>query len=161
VHPASPRETCYGNRKAICLHWQGLASEQAVNRRALVTFNLCDQCQVGRDANEVYRVREHLTEDEVAKLLAALKRNRHGHRDWLIARQCRRSRSRISGEKFSRKRFHFDFATKKPTPGASTPGPSRPISAISRSSIRCVIPSWRLPASRACFGIEDKNSLDL
>ena len=70
MHPASPRETCYGNRKAICLHWQGLASEQAVNRRALVTFNLCDQCQVGRDANEVYR----LTEDEVAKLLAALKR---------------------------------------------------------------------------------------
>ena len=97
MHPASPRETCYGNRKAICLHWQGLASEQAVNRRALVTFNLCDQCQVGRDANEVYR----LTEDEVAKLLAALKRNR----DWLIARQCRRSRSRISGEKFSRKAF--------------------------------------------------------
>ena len=32
--PASPRETCYGNRKAICLHWQGLASEQAVNRLA-------------------------------------------------------------------------------------------------------------------------------
>jgi hypothetical protein len=24
-----------------------------------------------------------------------------------------------------------------------------------------MIPSWRLPASRACFGIEDKNSLDL
>jgi len=31
-HPASPRETCYGNRKAICLHWQGLASEQGINR---------------------------------------------------------------------------------------------------------------------------------
>ena len=35
VHPASPRETCYGNRKAICLHWQGLASEQAINRPGL------------------------------------------------------------------------------------------------------------------------------
>ena len=31
-----------------------------------------------------YRVREHLTEAEMDKLLAALKHNRHGHRDWLI-----------------------------------------------------------------------------
>jgi hypothetical protein len=38
----------------------------------------------GRQTNESYRVREHLTEAEVAKLLAALKRNRHGHRDWLL-----------------------------------------------------------------------------
>ena len=30
------------------------------------------------------RIREHLTEAEMDKLLAALKRNRHGHRDWLI-----------------------------------------------------------------------------
>ena len=29
-------------------------------------------------------VREHLTEAEMEKLLAALKRNRHGQRDWLI-----------------------------------------------------------------------------
>jgi hypothetical protein len=36
----------------------------------------------GRKPNETYRVREHLTEDEVDKLLAALKGNRHGHRDW-------------------------------------------------------------------------------
>jgi hypothetical protein len=35
MHPASPRETCYGNRKAICLHWQGLASEQGINRPGL------------------------------------------------------------------------------------------------------------------------------
>src|SRR6478609_7323485 len=34
--------------------------------------------------NNVYRIREHLTEAETDKLLAALKRNRHGHRDWLI-----------------------------------------------------------------------------
>jgi integrase len=38
----------------------------------------------GRKPNEAYRVREHLTEDEVGKLLAALKANRHGQRDWLI-----------------------------------------------------------------------------
>src|SRR5262252_4036896 len=38
----------------------------------------------GRGKNEAYRTREHLTEAEVDKLLAALKRNRHGHRDWLI-----------------------------------------------------------------------------
>ena len=39
----------------------------------------------GRKPNEAYRVHEHLTEDQVAKLLATLKGNRHGHRDWLIA----------------------------------------------------------------------------
>ena len=38
----------------------------------------------GRLANSAYRIREHLTEAEMEKLLAALKRNRHGHRDWLI-----------------------------------------------------------------------------
>jgi site-specific recombinase XerD len=37
----------------------------------------------GRRKNGAYRVREHLTEAEMDKLLAALKRNRHGHRDWL------------------------------------------------------------------------------
>ena len=39
---------------------------------------------LGRKSNESYRVREHLTEAEVGKLLKALKANRHGHRDWLI-----------------------------------------------------------------------------
>jgi site-specific recombinase XerD len=38
----------------------------------------------GRKANADYRVREHLIEAEVDELLAALKRNRHGHRDWLV-----------------------------------------------------------------------------
>ena len=38
----------------------------------------------GRRGNDAYRIREHLTEAEMDKLLAALKRNRHGHRDWLI-----------------------------------------------------------------------------
>jgi hypothetical protein len=38
----------------------------------------------GRQGNEAYRVREHLTEAEIERLLAALKQNRYGHRDWLI-----------------------------------------------------------------------------
>jgi hypothetical protein len=33
----------------------------------------------GRRENDAYRVREHLTEAEMNKLLAALKGNRHGH----------------------------------------------------------------------------------
>ena len=37
-----------------------------------------------RWANAEYRVREHLTETEIEKLLTALKGNRHGSRDWLI-----------------------------------------------------------------------------
>ena len=50
----------------------------------------------GRKANETYRVREHLTEAEMAKLLAALKRNRHGHRDWLIGLLIYRHGLRVS-----------------------------------------------------------------
>ena len=38
----------------------------------------------GRRPNATYRIREHLTEQEMARLLAALKRKRHGQRDWLI-----------------------------------------------------------------------------
>jgi hypothetical protein len=43
-----------------------------------------DMRPVGRKPNAAYRVREHLTETEMAKLLTALKANRHGYRDWLI-----------------------------------------------------------------------------
>jgi site-specific recombinase XerD len=50
----------------------------------------------GRKANEAYRVREHLTEAEMTKLLAALKRNRHGHRDWLIGLLIYRHGLRVS-----------------------------------------------------------------
>ena len=50
----------------------------------------------GRKANEFYRVREHLTEAEMTKLLAALKRNRHGHRDWLIGLLIYRHGLRVS-----------------------------------------------------------------
>jgi site-specific recombinase XerD len=49
-----------------------------------------------RRANAEYRVREHLTETEVEKLLSALKRNRHGHRDWLIGLLIYRHGLRVS-----------------------------------------------------------------
>ena len=50
----------------------------------------------GRGKNEAYRTREHLTEAEIDKLLAALKRNRHGHRDWLIGLLIFRHGLRVS-----------------------------------------------------------------
>jgi type 1 fimbriae regulatory protein FimB/type 1 fimbriae regulatory protein FimE len=51
---------------------------------------------VGRKANSDYRVREHLTEDEMAKLLDALSRNRHGQRDRLIGLLIYRHGLRVS-----------------------------------------------------------------
>jgi site-specific recombinase XerD len=51
---------------------------------------------VGRKANAAYRVREHLTETEIDKLLAALKRNRCGHRDWLVGLLIYRHGLRVS-----------------------------------------------------------------
>jgi hypothetical protein len=50
----------------------------------------------GRKANDAYRTREHLTEAEMPKLLAALKTNRHGHRDWLIGLLIYRHGLRVS-----------------------------------------------------------------
>jgi site-specific recombinase XerD len=50
----------------------------------------------GRQRNDAYRVREHLTEGEMDKLLAALKDNRHGHRDWLIGLVIYRHGLRVS-----------------------------------------------------------------
>jgi type 1 fimbriae regulatory protein FimB/type 1 fimbriae regulatory protein FimE len=49
-----------------------------------------------RKANDAYRVREQLTEAEMKKLLDALKQNRHGHRDWLIALLIYRHGLRVS-----------------------------------------------------------------
>src|SRR5438552_6212455 len=54
------------------------------------------QFSAGRKANDAYRVREHLTECEMAKLLAALKQNRHGPRDWLIGLLIYRHGLRVS-----------------------------------------------------------------
>jgi site-specific recombinase XerD len=50
----------------------------------------------GRKPNTEYRTREHLTEAEVQKLLSALKQNRRGHRDWLIALMIYRHGLRVS-----------------------------------------------------------------
>ena len=50
----------------------------------------------GRRENDVYRVREHLTEAEMDKLLGALKRNRHGHRDGLVGLIIYRHGLRVS-----------------------------------------------------------------
>ena len=46
--------------------------------------------------NSEYRVREHLIETEIDALLGALKRNRHGQRDWLIALMIYRHGLRVS-----------------------------------------------------------------
>ncbi len=50
----------------------------------------------GRKANDAYRVREHLTEGEIDKLLKVLKANRHGHRDELIGLLIYRHGLRVS-----------------------------------------------------------------
>jgi hypothetical protein len=50
----------------------------------------------GRKSNTAYRVREHLTEQEVTELLMALKANRHGHRDWLVGLLIYRHGLRVS-----------------------------------------------------------------
>jgi len=50
----------------------------------------------GRKPNAAYRVREHLTEDEIGRLLAALKRNRHGQRDRLLVLMIWRHGLRVS-----------------------------------------------------------------
>ncbi|MFZ0105174.1 MAG: tyrosine-type recombinase/integrase [Pseudolabrys sp.] len=55
-----------------------------------------DMRPVGRKPNAAYRVREHLTESEMARLLVALKANRHGHRDWLIGLLIYRHGLRVS-----------------------------------------------------------------
>ena len=55
-----------------------------------------DMRPVGRKPNASCRVREHLTESEMAKLLTALKANRHGPRDWLIGLLIYRHGLRVS-----------------------------------------------------------------
>jgi site-specific recombinase XerD len=50
----------------------------------------------GREPNAAYRVREHLTEDEMVKLLYALSRNRHGQRNRLIGLLIYRHGLRVS-----------------------------------------------------------------
>jgi site-specific recombinase XerD len=64
-------------------------------RQAKIVRNATGRTK-GRRRNDAYRVREHLTEAEMDKLLAALKRNRHGHRDWLIGLTIYRHGLRVS-----------------------------------------------------------------
>ena len=60
-------------------------------------INLRTVSNQGRRPNVAYRVREHLTEAEIDKLLVVLKQNRHGHRDWLIGLLIYRHGLRVSG----------------------------------------------------------------
>ena len=64
--------------------------------RAAETIEKRPVVSKGRKTNIDYRVREHLTETEMDQLLAALKRNRHGHRDWLIGLLIYRHGLRVS-----------------------------------------------------------------
>ena len=64
-------------------------------RQAKIVRNATSRTK-GRRGNDAYRIREHLTEAEMNKLLAALKRNRHGHRDWLIGLIIYRHGLRVS-----------------------------------------------------------------
>jgi site-specific recombinase XerD len=63
---------------------------------SLKLVDCIDMRTVGRKPNAAYRVREHLTESEMVKLLTALKSNRHGHRDWLIGLLIYRHGLRVS-----------------------------------------------------------------
>jgi site-specific recombinase XerD len=71
-------------------------SGKIVQLRAAKKYRNATSRTKGRKANDAYRVREHLTEAEMDKLLAALKRNRHGHRDWLIGLVIYRHGLRVS-----------------------------------------------------------------
>ena len=68
----------------------------AVNLKLIKRTVMRPVASTGRKANKTYRTREHLTEAEMAKLLTALKANRHGHRDWLIGLLIYRHGLRVS-----------------------------------------------------------------
>jgi site-specific recombinase XerD len=72
-----------------------MSSKVVQLRRAKIVRNATSRSR-GRLENDAYRVREHLTEAEIDKLLVALKRNRHGHRDWLIGLVIYRHGLRVS-----------------------------------------------------------------
>src|SRR5215471_15138225 len=71
-------------------------SSKIVQLRPAKRYRNATSRSKGRRGNDAYRVREHLTEAEIDKLLAALKRNRHGHRDWLIGLIIYRHGLRVS-----------------------------------------------------------------
>lgn len=67
-----------------------------MNSSNLKLIECFDMRPVGRKPNAAYRVREHLTESEMMKVLAALKAKRHGHRNWLIGLLIYRHGLRVS-----------------------------------------------------------------
>jgi site-specific recombinase XerD len=71
-------------------------SGKIVRLRQAKKYRNATSRSTGRQGNDAYRVREHLTEAEIDKLLAALKRNRHGQRDWLIGLVIYRHGLRVS-----------------------------------------------------------------
>ena len=71
-------------------------SSKVVRLRQAKKYRNATSRSKGRQSNDAYRVREHLTEAEMDKLLATLKRNRHGHRDWLVGLIVYRHGLRVS-----------------------------------------------------------------
>ena len=71
-------------------------SSKIVQHRQAKKYRNATSRSKGRQRNDAYRIREHLTEAEMDKLLAELKRNRHGHRDWLIGLIIYRHGLRVS-----------------------------------------------------------------
>ena len=71
-------------------------SGKVVRLRKAKKYRSATSGSKGRRGNDAYRVREHLTEVEIDKLLATLRRNRHGHRDWLIGLVIHRHGLRVS-----------------------------------------------------------------
>jgi integrase len=71
-------------------------SSKIVQLRQAKKYRNATSRSKGRRGNDAYRVREHLTEAEMDKLLATLKRSRHGHRDWLIGQVIYRHGLRVS-----------------------------------------------------------------
>ncbi len=71
-------------------------SSKIVQLRHAKKYRNATSRSIGRQTNDAYRVREHLTEAEMDKLLGALKRNRHGHPDWLVGLTIYRHGLRVS-----------------------------------------------------------------
>jgi integrase len=92
-------------RKESCAHCQHSTSMCGQSHAELRDFSMSTHAaevakgsvmRPVRKPNAEYRVREHLTESEIEKLLAALRRNRNGQRDWLIGLMIYRHGLRVS-----------------------------------------------------------------
>jgi integrase len=99
-------------------------------RQAKIVRNATSRSK-GRKGNDTYRVREHLTEAEMEKLLDALKRNRHGHWDWLIGLLIYRHGLRVS-EACDLRWDDIDLPKRTSSPAGSR---AAPIASITRSGM--------------------------